>query len=236
MKPAAFTTKTVTAQDQFGTLALSVRFPHRLCAPADKNGEGILNPTEHLTGYNAKAPFTKQRNQTVVDQFGTQQLDVVRASLFMVPTAKNGVAITPPVGDHFTCYKVRRSRGAAKFTPRTVSVVDQFETVSETLVKPVLLCAPSSKNGEDPTAPAHPNHLLCYKIKTTPFGSVDVSLGNQFGPDQRTLIHRRELCVPALKNPNATSTTSTSTTTSSTSSSTTLVGSPSGSFVDTLSL
>jgi hypothetical protein len=229
VKPAAFATKAVSAQDQFGTLALTVRFPHRFCAPANKNGEGILNPTDHLTGYNARAPFAKQLNQTVVDQFGTQQLDVVRASLLMVPTAKNGVAITPPVGDHFTCYKVRRSRGTPKFTARTVSVVDQFESVSETLLKPVLLCAPASKNGEDPTAPAHPNHLLCYKTKTTPFGSVDITLQNQFGPDQRTIIHRRELCVPALKNPSS-STTSTSTT--STSSSTTLMGSPSGSFVD----
>jgi hypothetical protein len=177
-----------------------------------------------------------------VDQFGTLQLDVVRPVLFMVPTAKNGVPLAPPPGDHFTCYKVRRTRGAAKFVQRTVTVADQFQNVTETIIKPVHLCAPANKNGEDPSAPLHDDHLLCYKAKSaTQFGDIDANIENQFGPDQVRLIHRRELCVPALKNPSASTTTSTVTTSSSTSSSstssstsTTLVGSPSGSFIDNL--
>jgi len=198
VKPAFFALRTVTAQDQYGTLSLPLRFPHRLCAPADKNGEGIVDPTEHLTGYITKAKFTKRLNQTVVDQFGTLHLDVVRPELFMVPSAKNGVPLTPPPGDHFTCYKVKRSRGTSKFVPTTVNVVDQFESVTETLLKPFRLCAPANKNNEDPTAPAHPVHLLCYKSKSTAgFGTLDVTVSNQFGPDQLTLIHRRELCVPS---------------------------------------
>jgi hypothetical protein len=241
VKPAAFTVTTVTAQDQFGTLSLSLRFPHRLCAPANKNGEGILDPTEHLTAYKTKGTFTKRFNQTVVNQFGTLTLDVVRPELFMVPTAKNGVPLAPPPGDHFTCYKVKRTRGAAKFVPLSVTVADQFQSVTETVIKPMRLCAPANKNNEDPSAPLHPDHLLCYKTRsTTTFGTVDVSISNQFGPDQLTLIHRRELCVPSIKNPGATTTTtssSTSTSSSTTSStstttSTTLVGSPSGAFVD----
>jgi hypothetical protein len=110
--------------------------------------------------------------------------------------------------------------------------------VTETLSKPVRLCAPASKNGEDPSAPLHPDHLLCYKAKSaTPFGDIDVSVVNQLGPDQYRLIHRRELCVPALKNPGSTTTSTsptTSTSTTSSSTTTTLMGSPSGSFVDTL--
>jgi hypothetical protein len=174
-----------------------------------------------------------------VDQFGTLQLDVVRPVLFMVPTAKNGVPLAPPPGDHFTCYKVRRSRGTAKFVQRTVTVADQFQSVTENIIKPVHLCAPANKNGEDPSAPLHPDHLLCYKAKSaTPFGDIDVNVANQFGPDQYRLIHRRELCVPALKNPSASTTTSTtppssSTSSSTSSTSTTLIGSPSGSFIDT---
>src|SRR6185369_5090267 len=233
-KPHAFTLRTVSAQDQFGLISLQLRFPHRLCAPANKNGEGILDPTEHLTGYKAKstAKFAKKLNQTVVNQFGTLQLDLVRPELFLVPTDKNGVPRTPPSGDHFTCYKVKRSHGAAKFVPRTVTVVDQFESITENVIKPVRLCAPASKNNEDPSAPLHPDHLLCYKSKSaTQFGDVEVTIQNQFGPDQLRLIHRRELCVPSLKNPAPTTTTSSTTvvpTTSSTSS--TLVGSPSGAF------
>src|SRR5262249_22578353 len=51
IKPGALPPTTVTAQDQFGTQSLTLRFPHRLCAPADKNGEGIINQVQHLVGY-----------------------------------------------------------------------------------------------------------------------------------------------------------------------------------------
>src|SRR5262249_44645253 len=98
VKPAFFTPLTVTVQDQFGTLTETLRFPHRLCAPANKNGEGILDPTDHLAGYTTKPPaFTKRVNQTVVDQFGTQLLDVVRPDVLMVPSSKDGVPLVLPV-------------------------------------------------------------------------------------------------------------------------------------------
>jgi hypothetical protein len=217
IKPAAFVQVPVTVEDQFGTLQGNVRFPHRLCAPADKNGEGIGDPTEHLTGYTFKVPFTKQLNQTTVDQFGTLQLDVVRPDFLMVPTAKNGVPIAPPPSDHFVCYKVKPSRGGPKFVKRTVTVADQFETVTLDVQKPARLCAPASKNGEDPTAPSHPDHLLCYKARAqAKFGTIDVTIDNQFGPDQVTIVHRRELCVPALKNPPPPTTTSTTASTTTT--------------------
>jgi hypothetical protein len=230
--------RTVTALDQFGPLSLQVRFPHRLCAPANKNGEGILDPTEHLTGYKAKAAFAKSLNHTVVNQFGSLKLDVIRPDLFMVPTAKDGVPLAPPPGDHFTCYKVRRSRGTPKFVPVTVTVTDQLQSgVTETLTKPIRLCAPADKNGENPGAQNHPDHLLCYKTKTqTQFGDVVKSIDNQFGQTTLRLIHRRELCVPSLKDPTGTSTTSTTVATSSTTvattstTSTTVIGSPSGAF------
>ncbi len=233
VKPGVFATPSVTAQDQFGTLSMRLRFPHRLCAPANKNNEGIGNPTVHLTGYDTNTSFTRNPNHTVVDQFGTLHLDVVRVDQLMVPSSKNGVPISGSPGDHFTCYKVRRSRGAPRFTAHTVSVVDQFETITETLIRPQLLCAPSSKNGEDPTAPSHPDHLLCYKTRSKPgFGSANVSIDNQFGTDQLTLIDRRELCVPALKDPGSSTTSSTTSTTSSSTTTTTIMGSPSGSFVE----
>ena len=249
VKPAFFTPLTVTVQDQFGTLTEGIRYPHRLCAPANKNGEGILDPTDHLAGYTTKpSPFTKRLNQIVVDQFGTQLLDVIRPENFLVPTSKDGVPLVMPV-DHFQCYKVKRSKGGAKFTKRTVSVADQFESVTVTLVKPILLCAPANKNNEDPTAPSHPDHLTCYKTADGKFPSSTHVISNQFGSsDQVTLIHRRELCVPSLKNPATTTTsttqhttttstptstsTSTTSTTTSTTTTTTLYGSPSRAFLE----
>jgi hypothetical protein len=68
----------------------------------------------------------------------------------------------------------------------------------------------------DPTAPDHPDLLLCYKSKSSArFGTLEAHIDNQFGPDDVTLIHRRELCVPSF-NPAATTTTSTTSTTTST--------------------
>ena len=137
----------------------NVRFPHRLCAAADKNGEGIGDPTEHLTAYTFKVRFTKQLNQTTVDQFGTLKLDVVRPDFLMVPTAKNGVPITPPVTDHFTCYKVKPSRGAPKFVKRTVTVADQFETItprSPEASAPVCACQQERRGSDRPQPPGPP--------------------------------------------------------------------------------
>jgi hypothetical protein len=141
----------------------------------------------------------------------------------MVPTSKDDVQQQPPL-DHFQCYKVKRSKGGPKFAKRTVTVSDQFESLTLTLVKPVLLCAPASKNNEDPTAPSHSDHLTCYKTQDGRFPQSTHTITNQFGLDEVTLIHRRELCVPSLKNPTTTtvsSTTSTSAPTSTSTSSTT---------------
>jgi hypothetical protein len=203
VKPASFPATTVTVQDRFGTKALTLRFPHRLCAPADKNGGGIVDPVQHLLGYTLLgSPFTKQTNLSIANQFGTIKLDLTRRDLLMVPTAKS-LTVTPPVLppptiDHFDCYRTKRAQGAPKFVKTTVTVTDQFETVDLKLVLPLRLCVPANKNGEDPTAPSHPNLLLCYKTKSGRFNGVVAHLNNQFGPDDATLIHRRELCVPSV--------------------------------------
>ena len=107
----------------------------------------------------------------------------------------------PNVPDHFQCYKVKRSKGSPKFQKVLgVTVQDQFGTVKLDLLKPIRLCAPANKNHEDPTAPSHRFHLLCYKTKNSAFGMAQTYTNDQFGPAQPLLIHRRELCVPSTKN------------------------------------
>jgi hypothetical protein len=198
IKPAAFTNAAVTIEDRFGTLSTRARFPHRLCAPADKNGEAIVDEISHLTGYTIRAPFVRVTDRRVENQFGELRLDVLRPDLLMVPTAKNGVAM--PQGsdlDHFQCYRVKRTTGSPKFTVLSATVSDQFEAVTVRLQRPTRLCVAANKNGEDPTARDHRQHLLCYKTRGPEgFGTIDATLENQFGPDSVRLIHRRELCVP----------------------------------------
>jgi hypothetical protein len=180
----------------------TTRYPHRLCAPADKNGEGIVSPVQHLTGYvMRRMAFERQTGLTVTNQFGTLVVDATRPNVLMVPSAKSLTTapppLVPPTIDHFQCYKVKRSNGAAKFVKRTVTVEDQLESQTLTVTRPFVLCAPANKNGEDPTAPSHPTYLMCYRTVGTPFGTLAAHINNQFGLDDVTLIHRRELCVPS---------------------------------------
>jgi hypothetical protein len=197
----------------------------------------------------------------VTNQFGTIKLDIVKPDVLMVPTLKTlalpgpaGPPTDPAVPDHFQCYKAKRSKGSPKFQKILgVKVRDQFGTALLDLLKPIRLCAPANKLNEDPSAPQHRFHLLCYKTKNSAFGTVQTFTNSQFGPVQPLLIHRRELCVPSTKNAGtsttttstpATTTTSstgpvTTTTTSSTSTSTptttttsTTAMSPSGAFLD----
>ena len=60
-----------------------------------------------------------------------------------------------------------------------------------------------SKNGEDPTAPSHLAHLMCYQVKRTGPTTLGKRTGyhthDQLGPEQLNLNSLSELCVPALK-------------------------------------
>jgi hypothetical protein len=257
IKPKAFATVTgVSVQDQFGQHTESVRLAHRLCAPANKNGEDPTAPThpDHLQGHIVSGPNVKVANLTVTNQFGDIKLDTVKPDVLLAPTLKTlalpgptAPPSDPNVPDHFQCYKVKRSKGSPKFQKILgVTVQDQFGTVNVDLLKPIRLCAPANKRNEDPTAPSHLFHLLCYKTKNSGFGAVQTFTNDQFGPAQPLLIHRRELCVPSTKNgavpttttstttPSTTTTSSSApvtTTTTSTTTSTTAM-SPSGAFLD----
>jgi YVTN family beta-propeller protein/cysteine-rich repeat protein len=109
-----------------------------------------------------------------------------------------------------------------RFAPiRGVTVADAVESVVVDLLKPTRLCTPASLDGDDAVAPDRPQ-LVCYRTRATArFGEVDVFTRDRFGPDEITLIDRRELCVPTLVEfPPSTTTTSapppTSTSTSTT--------------------
>jgi len=219
----------VTVQDQFGTTTgVQLTKPNRLCAPTNKQNEDPTAPTDpdHLKSWQDKHSGLKFVNQTVVNQFGTTVVDVSRAAFLLVPASKSLVGNPPPLAgptvDHFQCYKAKRSRGTPKFVKISgVTGADQFGSYTVDLIKPRYLCAPANKSGEDPTAPSHPEHLLCYKTRNSgvKFTPRNAFATDQFGSQQLELLRRVELCVPSLKNPGATTTSTTlvvATTTSST--------------------
>jgi hypothetical protein len=264
-KRQAITAGTVTIVDQFGSSSAALSKPNRLCAPTNKQNEdpGAQNDPDHLKSWQNKHTRPRVLNQTIVNQFGTLVVDVHKPAFMLVPASKSLVGNPPPLAgptvDHFQCYKIRRSKGTPKFTKIVgVTGVDQFGAYTLDLLKPRWLCAPANKSGEDPTAPSHPEHLLCYKSRNSGLQFVrrNAFTTDQFGNQTLDLIRRIELCVPSLKNPGVTTTSTTAaptttvvtttvatttvptttvvttTVTTSTTTTTTLYGSPSRAFVD----
>jgi microsomal dipeptidase-like Zn-dependent dipeptidase len=125
--------------------------------------------------------------------------------------------------DHFLCHAIQPPRGAAPFTPiPAVRIEDQFGSRLVDVIAPTRLCAPANKRNEDPSAPGHPEHLLCYQVQLSPhvvqppagsegppqlipptFQSPAAAIytNNQFGPEGLAAVDVDELCVPSAKNP-----------------------------------
>ena len=142
-------------------------------------------------------------------------LDVIGYDLIVgtTPTPTTTATPTPTVTptanplDHFTCYKARATSGSVKFAgipnPPGVSLVDAFVSGTVEVKKPKFLCAPTDKNGEDPTAPAHPEHLKGYQIKyaAKPVLPTHINVVDQFNPSGLFVDAKKAqyLFVPSVK-------------------------------------
>ena len=81
---------TVSLADQFQERSQEVKKPRFLCNPVDKNGEGIVNSTDHLVCY---AIFPNQNvgeEVSVSNQFGSHGLKVKKDQMLCVPSSKSG--------------------------------------------------------------------------------------------------------------------------------------------------
>jgi hypothetical protein len=198
-----------TLADQFETTAARVYKPKSFCAPANKNGEGVLDAVTHEESHPIKTDVkhTRRLNVEVIDQFGTLRIDTLKADRLLVPTNK-GLGSPPPAVsstvDHYTCYKVKITAGTPKF-PKGVqaTVATQFETRLYDVKKPKRLCAPVDKNGEGVTNSSA--HLMCYQVKVADLPKLTPVVGvihtqNQLGAGRLDTQREEELCVPAVKN------------------------------------
>jgi hypothetical protein len=192
--------------DQFGVEAVAIQRrrekPVTFCNQVRKNGSATVDPNAHLACYQLKAPKFQERTVQVNNQFGTAQiLKVKKPETLCLPTQKKAVDgsatnLQPPAAlDHYKCYKVEGTQG---FTPRTVTLVDQFHTEQALVQKAVSLCAPVQK--EDTPPGNVTTHLTCYKIKSTPaFTPRSVKACNQFGEVSFKASKPDTLCVPSTK-------------------------------------
>ncbi len=201
----------ISLVDRFGSVTAKATEIHRLCAPANKNGEDPSAPASpaHLTGFEITASsFQKVKGVHVANQFGNLTLDVVAPVFLFVPTSKNknGTPLPPPLAGsdlpHFNCYKTSNVEGDKDVTGITLQ--DQFLVPGSITVDvdkrgPFRLCVPVDKNGEDPSAPTNPMALLCYTTKkdSLPFGQLFPGITNQFTSRVVKMTQFDELCVPS---------------------------------------
>jgi hypothetical protein len=129
---------------------------------------------------------------------------IVRSTVaFAALTAVVGTA--PPAAlaqvDHFTCYKARTTSQTARFiTVPGVSLVDALGSSSVDVKRSRMLCAPTNKNGEDPTAPSHPDHLEDYQTMRPAFTAIlNQKVTDQFGTIFVDLRKPVSLQVPTAK-------------------------------------
>src|SRR5262249_58957851 len=154
VKPGAFPRAPLTVESEFGMLAYSLRFPHRLCFPLAPGARSVESQVQFLLGYVVRTSARPVRSRQVVTQFGSLTLDAKHPDLLLVPTAVSLTAtpdpLEPPLLDNLHSYTVRASRGARGFTPvRGVQVTDGLETVTVDLLKPARLCVPPDLDRED---------------------------------------------------------------------------------------
>jgi len=205
----------VSLQDSSDTTQVAVKKPNFLCAPTNALNQDPTAPVhpEHLTSYQVRgAAPSLTTSIPVTDAFnpgGTSVIRKKRAYLF-VPTTKN-LSATPPtpaafVTDHFECYKIAPASGAPRFVAvSNVTLEDQFGPMTVLVKKPQYFCNPVNKNGEDPSAPSHPAHLMCYQVQQTDtvrfVKLTGIFVNNQFGPETVDAKKPALLCVPALTTP-----------------------------------
>jgi len=204
--------------DRFGSLTIDVKKPASLCNPANVNSAqpGADTHDEHGLSYQVKVTkdtlkFVKVTNQKVVNSaFGTTFVDVKRPYRLFLPSSKSLVSSPPPLvapdTDHFLCYKISKTQHTPKFIAvPNVTILDQFENVTVTVMKPVLLCVPVNVNGGQPGAQLNQDLQLCYKVKRPQGNKLTPVLGtyvnNEYGPLRLDVKKSEMLCVPSQIQP-----------------------------------
>ncbi len=165
----------------------------------------VLTPDELMEPIDTGSLF-KELTIAAYDDMGWPPLPHTTPTPTVTPTP--GPTPTPGNPNPFTCYKAGATGGSVKFlgipNPPGVSLVDQFGgPVSVEVKKPKFLCAPTDKNGEDPSAPTHPEHLKAYQIKypTKPVLPTNIKVVDQFNPSGLFVDAKKpsHLLVPSVK-------------------------------------
>ncbi len=82
----------MSLKDQYLDENVELTKPVGLGVPTDKNGEGIANPSAHLTCYAFRAPRFQKTGVEVINQFGQFRLTLKKPNMLCVPTYKVAIS------------------------------------------------------------------------------------------------------------------------------------------------
>jgi hypothetical protein len=188
-----FEKRKVGLADEFGERSAELIRTTQFCNAVDKNGEGINDPTAHLTCYKIRRSEPVKAHVISTDAFGELQLNLRRRSNELcVPSLESGK--TPSI-DNFELYRTTRKPRASKFVRREVQLADQFLEETVRLNNPVRLGVATDKNNEGVNDAD--SHLTCYSLRAPRFKKRDVEVENQFGQFRLTVRKPNMLCVPS---------------------------------------
>jgi len=200
----------VELKDQFGEDTTKLTKPGLFCNPVNKNGEGINNPSTHLTCYERPLFSSwdpKPEQITATDQFGEWALNLrSKPSTFCVPSlditdsqqqmtgASSSALLALPATeiDNYNLYWAKTTPRTPKFERREVNLVDQWIDDDVQVIKPLRFGTPT-ENYIDEEA-----KLTCYKVrKAGKFEKREVDIQNEFGRESLTVKRPYMLCVPS---------------------------------------
>jgi cysteine-rich repeat protein len=139
---------------------------------------------------------TQTQNGEQCDDANNVDNDGCHNDCTLGPTPTPTATPAEPPLDHFQCYEMPRE----PFQEITgVSLVDHLGPSTVDVIRPKRLCSPASKNGEDPSAPDHPDYLTGYKIvqRTSFIKRRDITVSNQFGTVVIDIVRPEFLFVPS---------------------------------------
>lgn len=152
---------------------------------------------DHYACYLARFSSFTKRQVRLDDQFGKQTVVVIEPERACAPVDKNGQGIRDKRA-HLTCYTIK----AGSFTPRQVTVKNQFARQAMVVARPLRLCAPSAKSlrGSPGRPPTSLDHFTCYAVDPSgAFRQRTVLLTDQFGRAKAAVLRARTLCAPTMK-------------------------------------
>jgi cysteine-rich repeat protein len=207
----------VPVVDQFAPRSFDLTALKQICTPSAAGGDGTIDPATYLAVYRARAPSgtpsgLDQVNIGLRDAFGTFRVDAVRPSRLLVPAGMDLSADPVPPDsaahglDHLACYRVRVSRGVARFGETQASVADRFTSTPRRLdvKRPKLLCIPASVRGGE--VERADRYVMCYSAvpaagEPAHVPQVGLFVHDEFGRHRLDTRKEELLCVPAERLP-----------------------------------